>query len=120
MTFKLYDNAAHTLQYAAKTNLALGNRDIALSQIKEAFQLLDLAPSRNYLQNLYNTAYDVYRVAGMPDSALYFSRKYFALHDSIEAEIAGSQLKISRIRMENERYFYALKNNTTKTQRRSC
>ena len=69
----IFDNAANSLQWAAKTNLVLGNKQIALNQIREAFYLLaKMSPRnfyRNYYQHLYNSAADIYRAAGMPDSA---------------------------------------------------
>ena len=35
-----YDNAANSLQWAARTNLALGNKSTALQQVRTAFELL--------------------------------------------------------------------------------
>ena len=35
-----FDNAANSLQWAARTNLALGNKAAALAEVREAFQLL--------------------------------------------------------------------------------
>ncbi|MES2648434.1 MAG: tetratricopeptide repeat protein [Bacteroidota bacterium] len=107
---QLTDNAANSLQWAAKTNLVLGNSAAALPQIREAFSLLAQAPVRSYYQNLYNTAADIYRAAGMPDSAFYFGSKYLSLHDSIEAEVASSRMEIARIRLENEKNYYSIRN----------
>ena len=39
-----YDNAANSLQWAARTNLALGDKPAALKQVREAFELLRLWP----------------------------------------------------------------------------
>ncbi|HSI90950.1 MAG TPA: hypothetical protein VK927_07515, partial [Adhaeribacter sp.] len=108
-----FDNAANSLQWAAKTNLVLGNGKKALDQIREAFYLLDkMSPRkfyRNYYQNLYHSAADIYRAAGMTDSAYYFSRQYMGLHDSLEAEVASSRVEISRLRLENEKNYYTAK-----------
>jgi DNA-binding CsgD family transcriptional regulator len=118
---EIYDNAANSLQWAAKTNLVLGNGKKALDQIREAFYLLAKMPSRylyrNYYQHLYHSAADIYRAAGMPDSAYYFSGQYMRLHDSLEAEIASSRIEISRMRLENEKNYYSAKNLQQQRQR---
>ncbi len=56
-----YDNAANSLQWFARTNLALGKPDNALKQVREAFLLLQKWPSPNYLQNTYFTATEIFR-----------------------------------------------------------
>jgi tetratricopeptide (TPR) repeat protein len=104
-----YDNAANSLQWAAKTNLVLGNAAAALQQIREAFYWMEKNPEFNYRQNLYRTAEEIYQKTGMKDSALYFGRLYMNLHDSIEAGIANSRLEISQMKLENERNFYNIK-----------
>jgi tetratricopeptide (TPR) repeat protein/DNA-binding CsgD family transcriptional regulator len=101
-----YDDVANALQWTAKTNLVLGNQKAALNQLREAFYFLNKRPFHKYYENLYNTAADVYRVAGMADSAFYFTRKYQQLHDSIEADVVSSRLEIARTRLENEKYYY--------------
>jgi hypothetical protein len=112
-----YDNAANSLQWAAKTNLVLGNSAAALQQIREAFYWMEKNPEFNYLQNLYRTAEEIYQKAGMKDSALYFGRLYMSLHDSIEASIANSRLEISQMKLENERNYYNIKSLKEQRQR---
>ena len=99
---EFYDNAANSLQWAAKTNLALGNKDTALRQVKEAFQLLKKWPSRNYLQNAYNTASEIFKSLGNNDSAFYYGVRYNTLHDSLEKMIYQSSISISKLRLKEE------------------
>jgi tetratricopeptide (TPR) repeat protein/DNA-binding CsgD family transcriptional regulator len=101
---KYYDDAANSLQWAAKTNLVLGNKTEALNQIREAFQLLLKWPKAdNYRQNAYQTASEIFKSLGNNDSALYYSVKYNLLHDSLEKVIYQSSLNISQLRLNNEK-----------------
>ena len=104
----IYDNAANSLQWAAKTNLALGNRAIALIQLREAFGLLQKWPSPNYLQNAYNTASEIFKSMGNNDSAYYYAGKYNKLHDSLERTIYQSSISISKLRLNEEKNRYGI------------
>ncbi len=106
---KIYDNAANSLQWAAKTNLALGNRAIALNQVRESFELLQKWPSANYLQNVYNTASQIFKSLGNDDSAYYYAGKYNKLHDSIERMIYQSSISISKLRLNEEANSYNIR-----------
>ena len=99
---EFYDNAANSLQWAAKTNLAMGNKTIALQQVREAFSLLQKWPSANYLQNAYNTASEIFKTLGSNDSAYYYAGKYNKLHDSLERMIYQSSISISKLRLNEE------------------
>ena len=99
---EFYDNAANSLQWAAKTNLAMGNKMIALQQVREAFSLLQKWPSANYLQNAYNTASEIFKTLGSNDSAYYYAGKYNKLHDSLERMIYQSSISISKLRLNEE------------------
>ena len=59
-----YDNAAHSLQWAARTNLARGNTLQALTEVRRAFELLRLWPDPYYLRNTYSTCdlFSLFRV----------------------------------------------------------
>ena len=59
-----HDNAANSLQWAARSNLALGNKTKALTEVREAFQLLRLWPDANYLRNTYYTVTQIFREMG--------------------------------------------------------
>ena len=105
---EIYDNAANSLQWAAKTNLALGDRVIALKQVREAFGLLQKWPSPNYLQNAYNTASEIFKSMGNNDSAYYYAGKYTKLHDSLERTIYQSSISISKLRLNEEKNRYGI------------
>jgi tetratricopeptide (TPR) repeat protein/DNA-binding CsgD family transcriptional regulator len=105
---EIYDNAANSLQWAAKTNLALGNRAIALIQVREAFGLLQKWPSPNYMQNAYNTASEIFKSLGHNDSAYYYAGKYNKLHDSLERTIYQSSISISKLRLNEEKNRYGI------------
>jgi DNA-binding CsgD family transcriptional regulator len=103
----VYDDAANSAQWAAKTNLALGNKKDAVAQIRECFRLLQKWPhADNYRQNSYQTAAEIFKALGNKDSASYYSDKYNTLHDSIEKEIYQSSVSISELRLNNEKDRY--------------
>lgn len=100
-----FDNAGNSLQWAARVNLAMGNKQLALQQVTEAFTLLQKWPgvSSNYLQNTYLTAAETYRALGNTDSFYYYSGLYMALHDSIERVVALSSNSIAKMRFSDEK-----------------
>jgi len=109
MEYKYFDNAANSLQWAARANDAIGNRAKALQQVREAMGLIKLAPDEGYQQNIYNAAISIYRENGLADSAVYFSVLYQQLHDSIEKKIAISSLAISNMRLSEEKSRYNIR-----------
>jgi DNA-binding CsgD family transcriptional regulator/tetratricopeptide (TPR) repeat protein len=106
-----YADAANSLQWAAKTNLALGNKDVALRQVRESFNLLQKWPNApNYRQNAYLTASEIFKSLGNNDSAYYYYTKYNLLHDSVERVIYESSISISKLRLSNEKNRYNIQN----------
>ncbi len=105
---KLYDNAANSLQWAARTQVRLGNTTAALEYLREAFRLLKHTPERFYLRNTYHTAVDVFKTLGVYDSAFYYNTKYTALNDSLEKMIALSGITVSKARAFNEKSRYSI------------
>ncbi len=106
-----YDDAGNSLQWAAKTNLALGNKAEALQQVRESFTLLQKWPNpANYFQNAYLTASQIFKALGNDDSAYYYSGKYNLLHDSLEKSIYESSISISQLRLNNEKNRYNIQN----------
>ncbi|HEX7846062.1 MAG TPA: tetratricopeptide repeat protein, partial [Chitinophagaceae bacterium] len=103
-----FDNAANSLQWAAKTNLAKGNKATALAEVREAAQLLGVWPDANYLRNAYYTTAQVFREMGNYDSAFYYTNLYVALNDSLERVIAASSLAISKARLNDETSRYRI------------
>jgi hypothetical protein len=105
-----YDNAANSLQWAARTNLLLGKKDSALLQVRESFKLLQKSPSPNYLQNAYFTATEIFKTLKNDDSSLYYSGLYNNLHDSLEKVIYQSSVSISKLRLNDEKNKYDILN----------
>lgn len=102
-----YGDAANSLQWAAKTNLALGDKKLALDQIRESFELLEKWPTAHeYIKNAYKTASEIFKSLDNNDSALYYSGKYNFLHDSLERVIYQSSLDISQLRLNYEKDKY--------------
>jgi tetratricopeptide (TPR) repeat protein len=109
--FGVYDEAGNSIQWAAKTNLALGNKKEALRQVRESFNLLKkwLNPA-NYRQNAYLTASQIFKALGDNDSAYYYSTEHNALHDSLERVVYQSSISISKLRLDNEKNRYNVQN----------
>jgi DNA-binding CsgD family transcriptional regulator len=101
-----YDNAANSLQWAARVNLAKGNKAAALAEVREAFQLLKLWPVAGYLRNTYLTTSQIFRKMEVYDSAFHYNSLYANLHDSLEKVVATSSLAISQAKLDNEQSHY--------------
>jgi len=98
----LFDNAGNSLQWAARTNLALGNKATALAEVREAFQLLKAWPDAYYLRNAYYTSTQIFREMGIYDSAFYYNNLWSGINDSLEKVVATSSLAISKARLNDE------------------
>jgi tetratricopeptide (TPR) repeat protein len=105
-----FDNAGNSLQWAARTNLALGNKAMALAEIREAFQLLKKWPDANYLRNAYYTSTQIFREMGNYDSAFYYNSLWSGINDSLEKVIATSSLAISKAKLNDETSRYNIQN----------
>ena len=105
-----FDNAGNSLQWAARTNLALGNKAEALAEVREAFQLLKRWPDANYLRNTYYTATQIFRQMGAYDSAFFYNNLYSAINDSLEKVVATSSLAISKAKLNDETSRYNIQN----------
>ncbi len=123
MSYKYFDNAANSLQWAARANGAKGNKKKALQQVREAMQLIKLVPDDGYRQNIYYAAVEVFKLNGLDDSAVYYSGLYQILHDSLEKKIATSSLAISNMRLSEEKNWYNIRRmqqeKKTQTQQRN-
>ena len=97
-----YDNASNSLQWAARTNLALGNKTAALQQIREAYALSRLWTDAGYLRNIHYTAAQVFRAMGNYDSAFYYNNLYASLNDSLERVVSTSTTDIAKARLNDE------------------
>ena len=109
MSNKYFDNAANSLQWAARANAAVGDKAKALQQVREAMQLIKLVPDDGYRQNIYYAAVEVFKLNGLDDSAVYYSGLYQILHDSLEKKIATSSLAISNMRLSEEKNWYNIR-----------
>jgi hypothetical protein len=105
---KLYDNAANSLQWAARTQVRLGNTITGLQYVREALRLLEQTPEMFYLRNTYYAAVDVFKALGDYDSAFYYNTKYAALNDSLERVIALSGVAVSKARANDEKSRYSI------------
>jgi len=98
----IYDEAASASAWAARANLAIGNKGAALSEAREAIRFLKLWPNGPYLRDTYYTITQVFRAMGNSDSAFYYYDRYNILNDSLEKEIATSSLAISKAKLADE------------------
>jgi len=105
-----FDNAGNSLQWAARTNLALGNKATALTEVREAFQLLKQWPDANYLRNTYYTATQIFKEMGNYDSAFYYNNLWSRINDSLEKVVATSSLAISKAKLNDETSRYNIQN----------
>jgi DNA-binding CsgD family transcriptional regulator len=105
-----YDNAANSLQWAARTHLKLGNKTLALQQTREAYNLLHKRPNPNYLQNVYFTSSEIFKKLGNMDSLIYYSGLYNNLHDSLEMVIYRSSVNIVTLRLDDQKSRYDIMN----------
>ena len=106
--------SAYGLQLLARINLVQGDKDSALLHIKQALQLLRdsyFFPvlRTNYLQLVYHTAFDVYRVIDNTDSFYHYSGLYATLHDSLERVATRSHIKMAKLRIDNEKSFQTIR-----------
>ena len=105
---KLLENAANSLQWAARTQLAMGNHSKALEYIREASSILEVAREPFYKRNIYSTAAELFKTIGVYDSAFYYTKKYELLNDSLNRVIALSSIKVSQIRANDEMNRYQI------------
>ncbi len=108
MEEKLFDNAANSLQWAARTQLRLGNTATALQYVRESLMLLKHNPEMFYLRNTYYTAVDLFKSMGNYDSAFYYNSMYSSLNDSLERVIALSGIAVSKARANDEKSRYSI------------
>ncbi len=106
---KYFDNAANSLQWAARCNAALGNRQTALEQVREAMKLIRKIPDDNYQQNIYKAASEIYHINGLSDSSFFYAAKYNDLHDAIEKKINLSSIAMSQVRLNEEKSWYNIR-----------
>lgn len=110
MKYELYDNAGNSLQWAARTSLALGKKDSALRLVRNSLSLLITGHEPGYVQNAYFTAAETFKALNNNDSSFYYSALYNKVHDSIEKVIYQSGENIARLRLAEEKNKYYILN----------
>lgn len=103
---ELYENAANSLQWAARVLLAQGNSSQAVQHVREAMALLNIRHDPAYQRNTYYAASEVFKTMGAYDSALHYNKKYELLNDSLERVAANSSIRMSKIKAANEKNRY--------------
>jgi DNA-binding CsgD family transcriptional regulator len=106
--------AANALQWLSKILIREKKLDSAALYLKEAEDLLGYSPPwtnvlqiKNFLQQIYGTKAELYRVLNMPDKADSFNTLQSKLKDSLQAVAISSNSKMSQLRIDNERTQYA-------------
>jgi len=98
----VYDNAANSMQWLARTEAALGNIPAAKEKLQKAFNLLKVEPDDVYLKNSYLTGSIIFQAAGNYDSAYYYYKLYSTLNDSLEKIVNTSSVSISKARFNDK------------------
>lgn len=98
----VYDNAANSMQWLARTEAALGNIPAAKEKLQKAFNLLKMEPDDVYLKNSYLTGSIIFQAAGNYDSAYYYYKLYSTLNDSLEKIVNTSSVSISKARFNDK------------------
>lgn len=98
----VYDNAANSMQWLARTEAALGNIPAAKEKLQKAFNLLKVEPDDVYLKNSYLTGSIIFQAAGNYDSAYYYYKLYSTLNDSLEKIVNTSSVSISKARLNDK------------------
>lgn len=98
----VYDNAANSMQWLARTEAALGNIPAAKEKLQKAFNLLKQVPDVAYLKNSYLTGSIIFQAAGNYDSAYYYYKLYSTLNDSLEKIVNTSSVSISKARLNDK------------------
>jgi tetratricopeptide (TPR) repeat protein/DNA-binding CsgD family transcriptional regulator len=106
----IYNEAANASLWMAKTNLARGNKAVALAEVREAIPLLGLWPNGPYLRDTYYTLIQVFKSMKNYDSAFFYNDRYFALNDSLEKEVATSSIAIAKAKLNDKTSRYKIQN----------
>lgn len=104
-----YNNAGNSLQWAARTELAMGASANALRHIREALPMLPQHADPNYYRDACYTASEIFRSLGAWDSAYHYFRRYSRVNDSLEKVITLSSLAIAKARLNDEKSRYSIK-----------
>lgn len=112
----IYNEAANELQRMAKADLMNGKKTQALSEAREAIQLLNLWPDESYLRDTYLTISHIFRALGSYDSTFYYNDHFTVLNDSLEKIVITSSLAISKAKLNDKTSRYSIQNLTNEKQ----
>jgi DNA-binding CsgD family transcriptional regulator len=109
-----YAHAAKSLQWLARIDVINGRNDSALHKARESSDLLKKSKTAVYLQPgaylemTYYTLADVHRALGNTDSFYHYFSLYSGLHDSLQRVAVLGSVKMSQVRIENEKNLRAI------------
>ena len=99
---KVYDNASNSLQWLARITAQKGDPQKALRMLDESMELYRQIPNQIYMENILQTYVEVYTRMRIPDSALYYSKLFQHLHDSLrQAEYRGRN-EVVNMRLDHQ------------------
>lgn len=106
--------AANALQWLSKTLIQQKKTDSAALCLEAALNLLEKSPPgtnvlqiKNFLQQVYQTKAELYRVLNKPDSANYYYTLHVNLKDSLQIVAISSNSKMAQLRINNEKTQHA-------------
>jgi DNA-binding CsgD family transcriptional regulator len=101
------NSAGNTLHRIAVIYLNRNKKDSALLLARKALQLTagkkDLGFNVNYIRNAYYALSEVFKLAGLQDSAEYYGTLYDHLKDSLELAVARSRADVVQTKFEFEK-----------------
>ena len=107
--------AANALNWLGKIAIREKKLDSALRFLQEGDNLLKNSPPetnvlqvKNFLQQVYQTKAELYRILDKPDSADFYNALQISLKDSLQTVASNSSSKMSQLRIHNEKTKYAL------------
>ena len=104
-----FDNAANSLQWLARIDLAHHHPYDALRKVRTADSLLTITSHAEYQSNTWLTYVKVFSSLGQADSVSYYLDKFLPLHDSIEQAAADNRDANVRMRLERVEQIHAIK-----------
>ncbi len=102
--------AANALQWLSKILIRQKKWDSAALSLEEALGLLKQSPPgtnvlqiKNFLQQVYQTKAELYRLLNKPDSADFYYTLHVNLKDSLQTVAISSNSKMAQLRINNEK-----------------
>jgi hypothetical protein len=106
--------AANALNWLGKIAIREKKLDSAQRFLQEGYSLLKNSPPgtnvlqvKNFLQQVYQTKAELYRVLNKPDSVDFYNALQISLKDSLQTVASNSSSKMAQLRINNEKTQYA-------------